>query len=402
MALHITDLRCFLSGRPCLAVFPSPRFPSSHGHLSPTPTFLSSTTMRTVASALSLSLLPLLVTAAFSPVREYKGQDFFSQWDFDDKIDDTTWGNVTYLGAPAASAAKLVDVNAAGNVIIKVDNTTVIQPASLVHRNSVRITSKDTYGVGNVIIADFVHMPYGCSVWPSFWLLGQGAEWPNAGEIDIVEGINLYENNQFSLHTPAGCQQPDSVKQTGRILSTNCESVSGTNKNGCITEETKPNSFGKGFAQAGGGVFALQIDVTGIFMWFWTRAEIPKSITSSTSTSTLDLTDWGNPSAAYPAVSCNVTEFFKPQNIILDITLCGLFAGALYSRTCPGNCVNDNIIGSGAGYSTAYFEIPYIRAYSAAAAPVPSASSSQPAASHAPSPSAGGKHRRYRQQQQQQ
>ena len=80
-----------------------------------------------------------------------------------------------------ATATGLAYVNAAGHAIMKVDNTTTIQPASLVRRPSVsqdlrlsrsvlthykqvRVTSQDTYGEGNIIIIDAIHIPYGCSV----------------------------------------------------------------------------------------------------------------------------------------------------------------------------------------------------------------------------------------------
>ena len=33
---------------------------------------------------------------------------------------------------------------------------------------------------------------------------------------------------------------------------------------GCIIGETAPNSYGPGFAQAGGGVWATQFDVKGV------------------------------------------------------------------------------------------------------------------------------------------
>lgn len=75
-------------------------------------------------------------------------------------------------------------------------------------------------------------------------------------------------------------------------------------------------------------------------MWFWSvswacksysiviksssqRADIPASILQSTSTSSIDLSDWGTPSASYPSVSCNMTTFFTDQQLVLDITLCG-------------------------------------------------------------------------------
>ena len=47
-------------------------------------------------------------------------------------------GNVTYLNQAEAVSSGLTYINSAQNAIIKVDNTTTIAPAPLVHRNSVR------------------------------------------------------------------------------------------------------------------------------------------------------------------------------------------------------------------------------------------------------------------------
>ena len=58
---------------------------------------------------------------------------------FHEDFDDIVWiGNVTYLNQPDAVASGLTYVNSANHAIIKVDNTTNIAPAPLVHRNSVR------------------------------------------------------------------------------------------------------------------------------------------------------------------------------------------------------------------------------------------------------------------------
>lgn len=89
-------------------------------------------------------------------------------------------------------------------------------------------------------------------------------EWPNAGEIDIIEGINNMKHNQVALHTPDGCfQAPDGI-QLGSTLERNCST-----DRGCIVAENKPNSFGQEFALAGGGVYAVQMEFNGFFIWFW-------------------------------------------------------------------------------------------------------------------------------------
>jgi len=104
-----------------------------------------------------------------------------------------------------------------------------------------------------------------CQVWPSFWTYGLQEEWPLAGEIDIIEAINNMDHNQIALHTRGGCSQtviPNS--QTGNTIENDCST-----DRGCIVAETKPNSFGAGFAAAGGGVYAVQMATSGIYVWFW-------------------------------------------------------------------------------------------------------------------------------------
>jgi hypothetical protein len=101
-------------------------------------------------------------------------------------------------------------------------------------------------------------------VWPSFWTLGTETTWPGSGEIDIIEAINDMTFNQVALHTPVGCYQANVTTQSGTTDEIDCS----TNQ-GCLVQENKPNSYGPAFAAAGGGVFALQLDVSGISVWFF-------------------------------------------------------------------------------------------------------------------------------------
>ncbi|KAJ7085963.1 concanavalin A-like lectin/glucanase domain-containing protein [Mycena crocata] len=333
-----------------------------------------STTITTGTRLLTLSLLALRATATYYPFVTYAGSSFFDGFEFYGAIDNTTWGNVTYVTAADATAESLAYVNSAGHAIIKVDNASTVLEAGIQYRKSVRLTSKAQFPVGTLFVIDAVHMPFGCSVWPSIWfngVLAPGQVWPAAGEIDLIEAINMMDHNQMALHSYEGCVQPANVSQLGNTIKHDCND---TTASGCTVAETKENSFGPGFNNAGGGAFGLQFDVAGVFMWFWSRPNIPASITALSTpgqppagtTMEMDLKDWGLPSAAYPATGCNVTEFFPAQELIVDITLCGLWAGIpeVYAADCPGTCFGSNIAGNGSNYADAYFEIPAIRTWS--------------------------------------
>ena len=83
------------------------------------------------------------------------------------------------------------------------------------------------------------------------------------GEIDIVEAINGMTFNQMALHTIPGCMHPTPPNQLGQSGSGQ-GGVDCSTGAGCTVAETKPNSYGPGFANAGGGVFATQFDAGGI------------------------------------------------------------------------------------------------------------------------------------------
>ncbi|KAK7046716.1 Rhodanese domain-containing protein [Favolaschia claudopus] len=321
-------------------------------------------------TSVSLFLLLFWVVSGYQLVDNFAGLTFFDNWDFYGNYDNLTLGDVVWLDVADAFTQQLAYVNAAGNVIIKVDNFSNV-PFNQ-KRNSVRITTKSSYALGTLWIIDAVHVPYGCSVWPSIWTMGPS--WPAGGEIDIFEAINLNLNNQYALHTTPGCLHTTPLDQKGVSSIPDCSQSSG-----CLVGETMPNSYQAGFAAAGGGVWATQFDYTGLFnlpgsIWFWSRPNVPQSIVQSTAESSIDLSDWGPPSASYINSTCTVENFFGPQKMFIDITLCGQYAGLpeQYLATCAGQgptgkCYDDNVVGPGNNYDNAYFEIKSIRAYTTAA-----------------------------------
>jgi hypothetical protein len=119
--------------------------------------------------------------------KRYQGQNFFecvdsipysttethpvlSDFDFY-QWEDPTHGMVDYVDAAAAKAAGLAYVQADNTTVIGVDSTTTLKPGQ--HRQSVRISSKQTYDTG-LFIADIYSIPHGCSTWPAYWTLGTG------------------------------------------------------------------------------------------------------------------------------------------------------------------------------------------------------------------------------------
>jgi len=211
---------------------------------------------------------------------------------------------------------------------------------------------------GSLVLLDAVHLPAGCSVWPAFYLLGDS--WPNNGEIDIIENVNLATAAQYSLHTLNGCKHPtDTAGETGTIVSTDCFNATNGNQ-GCIVKESQQNSFGAGFNGNGGGAFATLFDSTAIKVWFFPRASIPSDFSGNSP----NPDNWGTPSAYWPASACDVSKFIGAQHIIIDIDICGAFAGAptVFQATCgTGQCVD--LLKDPANYNDAYFEIKSLRVF---------------------------------------
>jgi len=298
--------------------------------------------------------------SSWQVAQHYAGNSFFTGWDFWNQA-DPTGGTVDYVDQPTAQSAGLVEINNAGNAIMRVDTT----PQVSGNRRSVRIQTEYVY-TGALIILDAVHMPIGCGTWPAFWSNGPG--WPNSGEIDIVEGVNANTQNQATIHTRAGCTIPPTAQGAGELASStltggsNCD-VAVSNNAGCGSISDDTNSYGVGFNNAGGGVYAMLWDSTAISVWFFPRSSIPSDITSSAP----QPNSWGTPFARWPGTTCDTMSFFGNHSAIFDTTLCGQWAGNVWGEGCAAStgvatCA-DFVANNGAAFADAYWEVASVTIY---------------------------------------
>ncbi|CED83827.1 glycoside hydrolase family 16 protein [Phaffia rhodozyma] len=299
---------------------------------------------------------------------EASGSTFLDSWTFWDYT-DPTHGTVTYVDQATATSGNLTSVNAAGNVILNVDQTEVVTGG----RKSIRLHSTYIFN-GGLIIADIAHLPTGCGTWPAFW--SNGPNWPAGGEIDIMEGTHSVSYNQVSVHTAPGCTIPadfgaTAVLATGDFTSTDC-SAANTGNQGCgEVASSSTNSFGSGFNSQGGGVYAMKWDDSGISVHYFARSQVPSDITNGSP----EPSAWGTPMANFPSTTCNTSTFFKDHFAIFDTTFCGDWAAGNWatagtaggSESCAtktgySTCA-DYVLNQGSAFSEAYWEVASIKYY---------------------------------------
>jgi len=266
------------------------------------------------------------------PQDTYQGSTFFDTWDFFTGPDPTN-GLVDFVNQTTAFAQNLAYVTSDGTVIMQGDNTTTL-PAGQ-NRASVRIQSQKTY-TGGLFILDLNMAPWGCGVWPAFWSLGANVTWPDAGEIDIIEGVHDNVHNQVTWHTLEGCNLTTPGNFTGSpVGQTDCNALINSNA-GCGITDWSRVSYGEQFDAQGGGVYAMKWDEDGIAVWYFYRVSIPQDILDERP----DPTSWTTPSAQLASDGCDPFKYFNNHQLVFDITFCGDWAGNTYATTpgCTGTC----------------------------------------------------------------
>lgn len=294
-----------------------------------------------------------IANAAYIIEDTYNETNFFNAFDFFAEKDPTD-GFVRFSSATTANMSALAGY-ADGAIFLGVDHTTMNPTGG---RASVRVSSKKSYTHG-LFIADLAHMPSSeCGLWPAFWTVGP--DWPNSGEIDVIESVNEYSTDTITMHTSEGCNLNNVGAKPGSTLSTpDCNA--GNAGSGCSLNNTN-TPVGSAFNSLGGGVYAMEWTSSAIKVFFFPRQSIPSDITSGKP----DPTSWGLPVALFQGSGCDIDSHFKHHQIIFDTTFCGQWAGKVWSS---GSCASrastceSYVAANPAAFEQAYWMINSVEVY---------------------------------------
>ncbi|KAH7102121.1 glycoside hydrolase family 16 protein, partial [Auriculariales sp. MPI-PUGE-AT-0066] len=293
------------------------------------------------------------------------GRSFYDMFEFNN-IPDPTHGRVTYVDKNTAIAHNITHAHKK-HFILRTDSWTTLNSTVVGGRESARLRSKKLYDT-HVLIADIRHMPEGCATWPALWEFGPD-HWPNDGEIDILEGVNDFGPNTATLHTNGTVCTMDAstMRQQGTLVAADCDVDANFNQ-GCPVAFATEKSYGPSFNKAGGGWYALEKTDAYIKVWFWSRHDPNVPLSVKCGSTVIDTSRWGLPQAHFTNDTCDIAQRFKPANILINLTLCGDWAGNPFvwpNSPCAAQwpVCNDYVDKNPAAFKNAFFDFKALRVY---------------------------------------
>eukprot|EP00439_Symbiodinium_sp_Y106_P076369 s510_g15.t1 len=147
-----------------------------------------------------------------------QGESFFDNWNF--LWEDHNHGSAQYLLEPEAKEESVIEATRnfaiirAGSHLMPyapehcnssgVAERDLVKPDPLWQRATESQESKRSWKYFLTLIK-FSHVPYGCGVWPALFTLAPNVPWPNGGELDILEYVNM-DVSKASFHTGGECK----------------------------------------------------------------------------------------------------------------------------------------------------------------------------------------------------
>ncbi|KAJ5816576.1 hypothetical protein N7447_008809 [Penicillium robsamsonii] len=308
-----------------------------------------------------LSAVPVCA-ASYSQLKVYDSTNFFDGFNFTSDP-DPSGGFVKYVDAETAKSSGMA----------KISNGAVYLGANFADKSpngrpSTRVRSKDVFTTG-LFVADIAHMPAGtgkggsCGIWPAYWT--SGPDWPNSGEIDIIEGVNNQKANGITLHTAKGCNMDvTGSESTADQTSADCENADA----GCAQATTSANNYGAAFNANGGGVYVTEWASLSINVWFFPRGSAGANAVLNAGTADLDVAKFGTPLATFTPNTCNLAERFKDNYIIFNTNFCGGWASREFLKdtkcTSMAATCNDWVANNPAAFNEAYWLVNSVKVYS--------------------------------------
>lgn len=310
-------------------------------------------------------------SSGYKHIAEFAHPTFFDDFTLYDQ-GDPTLGSITYVNRETAKKKELLgwvwyEDEKKSNAFVSLDHFGINS-----HRDSVRLVSKQTFDVGTLTVIDVQHIPTGPALWPAVWFLAPSSEgeWPGAGEMDIMEWVNDRTYNAMTLHTGPGCvveKSPDSY--LGELENINCNTGSNNIPGalGCSIAAPKNYSVngkkmataGPEFNKQGGGVYVHEWAEDGIAVWLFPRGDLPADLEAGKP----NPKTWKQkPLAKWTGKGCDFAKAFKPQQLVINIDLCGQWAG----QDFPGgwNKCNDYVTNTPKAFDEAFFDFASIKMYS--------------------------------------
>ena len=275
----------------------------------------------------------------------YAGQTFFDRWIFDEV--DWAGGSSEYLNRSEALRQGVIEAFDE-YAIIRVGKRGT-RPLT---RQSVRLTTSAGWMYG-LFVLRFTHTPFGCGVWPAFWMNSVLGHWPDGGELDMLE----WANNAYgveSFHTGGvhkRCKlDPDTIAQcarpwerdVGHGVKLDCGTDYLNSKMGCAAVTAEAKRAGRQWA-VHPGVVAVEWTADHIKIFFFPEGSEPADLLDGApEPDTWDSAITGYfpfaaSEAARPGSCPNAATLLEPQAIVLNIALCGLWGSGDFSNECKAS-----------------------------------------------------------------
>lgn len=250
---------------------------------------------------------------------------------------------------------------------------------------TLRLESKDIYN-GGLFGISVSKMPWGAAAWPAFWMVGSEPNdwavdqprgkglglrnyWPYRGEIDIIEYVNSFtqedmnaeQRNHVTLHEPVGCfSNRSSPSGRGKIGADTSDDCAANNAFTGCSMSMGPKTTGAPDFQ--GGIYICEwLKLQHVKCWFFKKDPSEQASASSDWTGTATSPDYGtNESVVEPfnftnATTINVADLGEPDvlhllsercqmynsladmRLILNTVICGQWAGAVTTNAQAGD-----------------------------------------------------------------